>query len=169
MLTQRDALVSTLERFLDDWDVLVCLVASLAAFEHCPTGTRLAIDAGPKPYWTATGAYTMPFNTTGDPAMVIPLAQSGDGLPIGVRLIGRRWEDMRLVAIPPSSNASSGRSTARSASSEVAARQQMPSTEVGAPKDTRSARIHIRAIYSLLQSVALGSWQLTCSKQEWSV
>jgi Asp-tRNA(Asn)/Glu-tRNA(Gln) amidotransferase A subunit family amidase len=38
------------------------------------------------------------FSLTGNPSVVIPLAQDQDGLPIGVQLVGRRWDDERLLA-----------------------------------------------------------------------
>jgi amidase len=31
--------------------------------------------------------------------VVIPLTQSQEGLPIGVQVIGKRWEDERLLTI----------------------------------------------------------------------
>ncbi len=36
---------------------------------------------------------------TGCPAVVIPLSKDRDGLPFGVQVMGRRWEDERLLAI----------------------------------------------------------------------
>jgi len=36
---------------------------------------------------------------SGCPTVVIPLAQDHNGLPFGVQVMGRRWEDERLLAI----------------------------------------------------------------------
>lgn len=47
----------------------------------------------------ANGAYTMPFNLSGHPAVVIPIGQTQDGLPIGMQIIGKRWREMELLAI----------------------------------------------------------------------
>jgi len=43
------------------------------------------------------GAYTFAFNMSGQPAMSVPVARTGDGLPIGAQLVGR-WaaEDVLL-------------------------------------------------------------------------
>lgn len=41
--------------------------------------------------------YTLPFNMTGNPAMSIPCGWGKDGLPIGLQLIGRPYEDSRLL------------------------------------------------------------------------
>jgi amidase len=37
--------------------------------------------------------------TTGHPVVIIPLAKDRNGLPIGVQVMGRRWDDERLLAI----------------------------------------------------------------------
>lgn len=41
----------------------------------------------------------MPFNLSGHPAVVIPIGQTQDGLPIGMQIIGKRWREMELLAI----------------------------------------------------------------------
>jgi amidase len=47
----------------------------------------------------ALGAFTAPFNVSGQPAITIPVARSRSGLPIGVQLIGRLGADRLLLAI----------------------------------------------------------------------
>jgi amidase len=47
----------------------------------------------------ASGAYVVPFNLTGHPVVVIPIGQTQDGLPIGMQIVGKRWQDMELLAI----------------------------------------------------------------------
>ena len=41
--------------------------------------------------------YTLPFNMTGNPALSIPCGFDGDGLPVGLQLIGRIGEDALLL------------------------------------------------------------------------
>jgi aspartyl-tRNA(Asn)/glutamyl-tRNA(Gln) amidotransferase subunit A len=41
--------------------------------------------------------YTLPFNMTGNPALSIPCGFDGDGLPVGLQLIGRIGEDAQLL------------------------------------------------------------------------
>jgi amidase len=31
--------------------------------------------------------------------VVVPVGRSSEGLPIGVQVVGRRWEDLRLLGI----------------------------------------------------------------------
>ena len=47
----------------------------------------------------ALGAFTAPFNVSGQPAITIPAAQSRAGLPIGVQLVGRPGSDRLLLAL----------------------------------------------------------------------
>lgn len=47
----------------------------------------------------ASGAYTVLFNLTGHPAVVIPIGQTEDELPIGMQIVGKRWKEMELLSI----------------------------------------------------------------------
>jgi amidase len=47
----------------------------------------------------ALGAFTAPFNVSGQPAITIPAARSAAGLPIGVQLVGRPGSDRLLLAL----------------------------------------------------------------------
>jgi len=98
-LTKRDALISALEQFFTRWDVFLCPVTVGPAIEHCPFGTPIEVDGQLVPYFMAGIAYTCPFNLTGHPVVVLPLTRSGEGLPIGLQVVGRRWGEMQLLAI----------------------------------------------------------------------
>jgi amidase len=50
-------------------------------------------------YAMAIASYAAPFNLTGSPVVVMPAGRNVDGLPIGVQLVGRRWDDDRLLAV----------------------------------------------------------------------
>jgi amidase len=39
------------------------------------------------------------FNLTGHPVVVIPAGRSESGLPIGIQVVGKRWQDRQLLAI----------------------------------------------------------------------
>jgi amidase len=98
-LTRRDAAIAALERFFETCDVFLCPVTVGPAFPHCKPGTPIAVDEHRVSYRIGGTGYTSPFNLTGNPSVVIPLAHSKEGLPIGVQLVGPRWSEMKLLAI----------------------------------------------------------------------
>jgi amidase len=98
-LASRDGVIATLERFLGDYDAWMLPVAGIPAFAHMRSGKSLEVDGAKVAYTTAVGAYAAPFNLTGSPAVALPAGMSRDALPIGVQLIGRRWDDDHLLAV----------------------------------------------------------------------
>jgi amidase len=99
ILMERDALITALEQFFETVDALLCPVTVGPAFSHCPTDTPISVDGYEIPYWVAGGAYVIPFSLTGHPAVVLPLARSANGLPIGLQVVGQRWNEAQLLAI----------------------------------------------------------------------
>jgi amidase len=98
-LTKRDNLITALERFFDDYDAWLCPVSYGPAIGHVPFGTPVDVDERKVPYFLANTAFTCPFNLTGHPAVVLPLARTKEGLPIGVQVVGRRWSEPALLAL----------------------------------------------------------------------
>lgn len=98
-LTKRDAYIAAMERFFETWDVLLCPVTVGPAFPHCAPGTPIDVDGQPVPYRMGGTGYTSPFNLTGHPVVVLPVARSAEGLPIGVQMVGQRWGEMKLLTI----------------------------------------------------------------------
>jgi amidase len=98
-LTQRDKLITALERFFRDCDAWICPVSYGPAIGHIPFGTPVDVDGRKVPYFLAVTAFTCAFNLTGHPAVVLPLAITREGLPIGVQVVGRRWSEPALLAL----------------------------------------------------------------------
>ncbi|HEY9657859.1 MAG TPA: amidase, partial [Allocoleopsis sp.] len=98
-LTERDRFTAQLDQALETWDVWLMPMAATVAFRHCPAWSAIDIDSKSYPHAVANGAYTMPFNLSGHPAIVIPIGQTSNGLPIGMQIVGKRWKEMELFAI----------------------------------------------------------------------
>ena len=85
----------TLEE-MSDYPVLLCPVASIPAFRH---GERTwTIDGQPVAYLDAV-RHTQWFNALAAPAAVVPVGRSPEGLPIGVQIVARPFEDEIALGI----------------------------------------------------------------------
>jgi aspartyl-tRNA(Asn)/glutamyl-tRNA(Gln) amidotransferase subunit A len=42
-------------------------------------------------------AFTFPFNLTGQPAASVPCGWTKEGLPVGLQIIGRRFDDVTVL------------------------------------------------------------------------
>ena len=92
----RDAARAAFLREMAAHQVLICPVASVPAFRH---GERSwTIDGETVGYLDAM-SYTQWFNILGNPAAVVPVGRSPEGLPIGVQIVGRPWEEEVVLAV----------------------------------------------------------------------
>lgn len=98
-LTERDRFTAQVDEALEPWDVWLTPVAATPAFTHRPAWSAVDVDGRSYPHEVANGAYTMPLNLSGHPAVVIPIGQTQKGLPIGLQIVGKRWREMELLAI----------------------------------------------------------------------
>lgn len=98
-LTERDHFTAQIDTALEPWDVWLTPVAATAAFTHRPSWSAVDVNGTPYPHAVANGAYTMPFNLSGHPAVVIPIGKTAEGLPIGLQIVGKRWHEMELIEI----------------------------------------------------------------------
>ncbi len=93
---ERDLVRAALLHEMRHHDVLVCPVAALPAFAHGERQWR--IDGQLVGYLDAM-AYTQWFNILGNPAAVVRAGWSHDGLPIGVQVVGRPFEEHHVLDV----------------------------------------------------------------------
>jgi amidase len=100
-LTRRDRLITKMEQFLGQWDGWLCPVTPGSAFTHrqtwFPLRRGLEVDDQRLSYWMWGLGFTSIFSLTGNPVVTLPIAT--ESLPIGVQLVGSRWQDRKLLAI----------------------------------------------------------------------
>jgi amidase len=96
-LDRRDQSIIAWEQFFEKWDILLCPPSMMTAFPHCEPGSPLYVDGQQVIYWAVSGHGTL-FNYTGHPAVVVPYKMDGDDLPIGIQIVGKRWDESRLLA-----------------------------------------------------------------------
>jgi len=93
---QRDAIRMQVFAQMRDYPVLLCPVAAIPAFKHGER--RWQIDGKTVEYLDAW-SYTEWFNLLGTPATVVPVGQSPEGLPIGVQISARPWEEELVLSV----------------------------------------------------------------------
>ncbi len=96
---ERDRFLHQMDRVLAAWDGWLCPVAPLPAIPHCPTGTPLQIQGHSYPYADVFGMYLGTTAMLATPVVTFPIGWSRTRLPVGIQLIGRRWQDNRILAI----------------------------------------------------------------------
>ena len=83
---RRDQLRLRLAEQMSRVPVVICPVCSIPAFRH---GEREWTVEGKRVTYLDAMSYTQWFNLLGNPAVVVPVRQSPEGLPIGVQIVGQ--------------------------------------------------------------------------------
>ena len=81
---------------MESFPILLCPVCAIPAFGH---GERSWDVDGQRLEYLDAMRYTQWFNLLGAPAAVVPVGRSPEGLPIGVQIAGRPFEDERVLGI----------------------------------------------------------------------
>jgi len=81
---------------MDGFPILLCPACAIPAFRH---GERSWDVEGQRVQYLDVMRYTQWFNLLGAPAAVVPVGRSPEGLPIGVQIAGRPFEDERVLGI----------------------------------------------------------------------
>ena len=96
---ERDTIRENVVRQMKSHPILIMPVSSAPAFRHGQMGwTR---DERPETF-VETMVYSQWFNLLGFPAAVVPVGKSPDGLPIGVQIVGRPFEEYSVCTIAES-------------------------------------------------------------------
>jgi amidase len=95
-LAKRDRMRASLLRQMEDFPVLLMPPCGVTAFPH--RSRRWKVGDEEIGLFQAMMPAT-PFNLLGLPAVVIPFGMSADGLPIGVQLVGRPFEEEAILEL----------------------------------------------------------------------
>jgi len=95
MRSRRFAYCQSIHEFFEGWDFLLTPAVSVPAF---------AADQAAPPNWTAEGGvlagwtpFSYPFNWSGNPAASIPCGFTSEGLPVGLQIVARRFDDLGVL------------------------------------------------------------------------
>lgn len=87
LLQRRETIMAEWDRFFQSWDALLL-----------PAGTDTVGERGVE----VTTSWGYPYalsNVSGCPMIVLPAGVDWEGLPFGIQLLARRWQDARLLSI----------------------------------------------------------------------
>ncbi|MGO9166797.1 MAG: amidase [Candidatus Sulfotelmatobacter sp.] len=93
---RRDAARAPFFTQMQRYPILLCPAAAIPAFRHGERSWQ--IDGKTVDYLDAW-SYTEFFNLLGNPAAVVPVGQSSEGLPIGAQIVGRPWEEEQVLSV----------------------------------------------------------------------
>jgi amidase len=92
----RDTLRGSFLEQMRKYPILISPPAAIPAFRH---GERTWTIEGKTVEYLDAWSYTEWFNLLGNPAAVVPVTQSQHGLPIGVQIVGRPWEEEQVLSV----------------------------------------------------------------------
>jgi len=93
---QRDLVRMDVFEQMEKFPVLLCPVAAVPAFRH---GERAWQVEGKQVKYLDAWSYCEWFNLLGMPAVSVPLSNSPEGLPIGVQLAARPWNEELVLSV----------------------------------------------------------------------
>ncbi len=93
---RRDQLKSRVLAQMARYPVLLCPVAPMPAFRH---GERAWDIEGRCVGYLDAWRYTAWFNLLQNPAVAVPVTTTAEGLPIGVQVVARPWDELTALAV----------------------------------------------------------------------
>jgi aspartyl-tRNA(Asn)/glutamyl-tRNA(Gln) amidotransferase subunit A len=89
----KDKLADVFEKY----DLIMSPTLAVPAFPHSKPPKRIGGRTVAKPFWSFF-PFTYPINISGHPAASVPCGFSSGGLPIGLHIIGRHWDEETVLA-----------------------------------------------------------------------
>jgi aspartyl-tRNA(Asn)/glutamyl-tRNA(Gln) amidotransferase subunit A len=89
------AYIANIHRWFEGWDFLLTPSVSVAAFP----AEKLMPDHWPQHEWdwVSWAEFSYPFNMSWNPAASVPCGFTADGLPVGLQIVGKRFDDLGVL------------------------------------------------------------------------
>jgi aspartyl-tRNA(Asn)/glutamyl-tRNA(Gln) amidotransferase subunit A len=100
-IEQRKQLYEEFYQYFNNFDILITPTTPCPAFklEQTKLGTRFPVVNKKALSIISWMAYTYPFNMVGLPAASIPCGWTNSGLPIGMQIVGRRFDEKTVFQV----------------------------------------------------------------------
>jgi aspartyl-tRNA(Asn)/glutamyl-tRNA(Gln) amidotransferase subunit A len=87
--------IANIHRFFEEWDFLLTPAVSVAAFP----AEKLMPDHWPAHDWdwVSWAEFSYPFNMSWNPAASVPCGFTAAGLPVGLQIVGKRFDDLGVL------------------------------------------------------------------------
>ncbi len=94
---RKHAYIAEIHAFFEDWDFLITPTVSVAAFP----AERLIPEHWPQHAWDwlSWAEFSYPFNMSWNPAATVPCGFTAEGLPVGLQIVGRRFDDLGVLQV----------------------------------------------------------------------
>lgn len=92
-----DAAVSAIEDALDEVDLILCPSAAVSSVPAEGPLPKVVDGEACRPATIAQ--FTIPFNLSGHPGISVPAGRTADGHPVGLQIVGRRFDEALLLAL----------------------------------------------------------------------
>ena len=85
-----------MKMFFAEYDLLIVPTSPTTAFPHDQTMININ---GEKVHGRNSLRITVPFDLTGSPAISVPMSWSQEGLPIGIQIVGRHFDETTVLHV----------------------------------------------------------------------
>ena len=96
-LRVRQECMAEFSRLFDQYDFILSPTSAGEAFEHNPKHKPILVDGQPTHYADYCFPFVTPFNTMGNPVLVVPGQPNPNKMPIGIQCIGRHHSEQQLL------------------------------------------------------------------------
>lgn len=96
-IAKKKQLETMFNEVMNDLDLL--LTPTLPALPKRIGEEEVKINGKVEPIFNCMVRYTSYFSLTGHPALSMPVGLSKERLPVGVQLVGNKWEEAKLLKI----------------------------------------------------------------------
>ena len=87
------------DSFLTEHDIWITPVCSFEAYKHQRAGKPFTVNGKKVGYTEAMASFTFTTAFSGHPIVVIPIGKKKNGMPVGIQIHARKWNDHKLLQI----------------------------------------------------------------------